>query len=72
MHNPGYKKVKKPLPRQNSEADIALSHIVACEFGIKHKHDKIIVLEDDFILKPPYSKRVLQKKLKSLFPKIHV
>ena len=49
LHNPGYKKVKKPLPRQNSEADIALSHIVACEFGIKHKHDKIIVLEDDFI-----------------------
>jgi hypothetical protein len=49
MHNPGYKKVKKTLPRQNSEADVALSHIVACEFGIKHKHDKIIVLEDDFI-----------------------
>jgi hypothetical protein len=49
LHNPGYKKVKKPLPRQNSEADIAFSHIVACEFGIKHNHDKIIVLEDDFI-----------------------
>ena len=49
LHNPGYKKVKKPLPRQNAEADIAFSHIVACEFGIKHDHDKIIVLEDDFI-----------------------
>ena len=27
LHNPGYKKVKKPLPRQNAEADIAFSHM---------------------------------------------
>ena len=49
MRNPGYKKVKKPLPRQNSEADIAFSHYIACKHALKNLYDKIIVLEDDFI-----------------------
>ena len=49
VHNPGYKKVNKPLQKQNSEEDIKFSHIIICEFALKENYKNILVLEDDFI-----------------------
>ena len=49
VENPGYRKVNKPLPRQNSEADVAFSHYVACKHALKNNFRKVFVLEDDFI-----------------------
>jgi hypothetical protein len=49
VHNPGYKKVNKPLQKQNSEEDIKYSHIIICEFALKENYKNILVLEDDFI-----------------------
>ena len=50
MENPGYKKVNKPLPRQNSEADVAYSHYIACKHALENNFNRVLVLEDDFII----------------------
>ena len=50
VENPGYKKIDKPLPRQDTEADIAYSHYIICKHAIENSYNTILVLEDDFVL----------------------
>jgi len=50
VNNPGFRKVSKPLPVQNSEADCAFSHYIVCKHALANNYQKILILEDDFIL----------------------
>ena len=50
VNNPGFRKVVKPLPIQNSEADCAFSHYTACNHALANNYQTVLILEDDFIL----------------------
>ena len=50
VNNPGFRKVSKPLPIQNSEADCAFSHYTACKHALANNYHTVLILEDDFIL----------------------
>ena len=50
VNNPGFRKVSKPLPVQNSEADCAFSHYIICKHALANNYKTVLILEDDFIL----------------------
>ncbi len=50
VNNPGFRKVSKPLPIQNSEADCAFSHYITCKHALANTYKTVLILEDDFIL----------------------
>ena len=61
--NPGYKKIFKPLPKQNSENDVTFSHYVACKHAVVQKYSRILVLEDDFIYEEELFKKGVNEEI---------